>query len=121
MNEPFRWLRRSHAGRAHRAQVLLMASAVAAMGVITVTAALPMPARPSRAVTLAVRLKSDAMLPGGGSALGSGRYLAEIRRTQYGIPHILAHDYGGLGYGYGYAFAQDDACFMADRVLTLRG
>ncbi|NUP52260.1 MAG: hypothetical protein HOW97_33795 [Catenulispora sp.] len=45
----------------------------------------------------------------------------QIRRTEYGIPHILAQDYSGLGYGYGYAFAQDNACAMADRVLTLRG
>jgi acyl-homoserine-lactone acylase len=49
------------------------------------------------------------------------RYSAEIRRTAYGIPHILANDYGSLGYGYGYAFAQDNLCVMADRVLTLRG
>ncbi|NUP50122.1 MAG: hypothetical protein HOW97_22835 [Catenulispora sp.] len=45
----------------------------------------------------------------------------EIRRTEYGIPHIVAHNYSDLGYGYGYAFAQDNACEMADRVLTLRG
>ena len=45
MNEPFRRLRRSHAGPTGRAEVFLMASAVAAMGVITVTAALPV--RPS--------------------------------------------------------------------------
>jgi acyl-homoserine-lactone acylase len=49
------------------------------------------------------------------------RYKAEIRRTAYGIPHIRASDYGGLGYGYGYAFAQDNLCVMADRVVTLRG
>ena len=48
-------------------------------------------------------------------------YSAEIRRTEYGIPHILARDYAGLGYGYGYAFAQDNLCTMADRVVTLRG
>ena len=49
------------------------------------------------------------------------RYSAEIRRTEYGIPHIVANDYGSLGYGYGYAFAQDNLCVMADRVVTLRG
>ena len=47
--------------------------------------------------------------------------MAEIRRTAYGIPHILAGGYGSLGYGYGYAFAQDNLCVMADRVITLRG
>ena len=49
------------------------------------------------------------------------RYSAEIRRTEYGIPHIVARDYGSLGYGYGYAFAQDNLCVLADRVVTLRG
>jgi acyl-homoserine-lactone acylase len=49
------------------------------------------------------------------------RYKAEIRRTAYGIPHILASDYGSLGYGYGYAFAEDNLCVLADRVVTLRG
>ena len=56
-----------------------------------------------------------------GRAVNGGRYVAEIRRTAYGIPHILAGDYGSLGYGYGYAFAQDNLCVMADRVITLRG
>ena len=51
----------------------------------------------------------------------SATYFAEIRRTEYGIPHILARDYAGLGYGYGYAFAQDNLCTMANRVVTLRG
>ncbi|MBS2532628.1 penicillin acylase family protein [Catenulispora sp. NF23] len=44
-----------------------------------------------------------------------------IQRTEYGIPHISAGNYGDLGYGYGYAFAQDNFCELADRVLTLRG
>ncbi|WP_431925928.1 penicillin acylase family protein [Nonomuraea jabiensis] len=50
-----------------------------------------------------------------------GRYSAEIRRTEYGIPHISAKDYGGLGFGYGYAFAQDNLCVLASWVVTLRG
>jgi acyl-homoserine-lactone acylase len=49
------------------------------------------------------------------------RFVAEIRRTGYGIPHITADDFGSLGYGYGYAFAQDNVCVMAERVVTLRG
>ena len=28
-----------------------------------------------------------------------GRYSAVVRRTEYGIPHVLAADFGGLGYG----------------------
>src|SRR5262249_17828585 len=72
MNEPFRRLCRSRGGPSGRAQVLLGASAVAAMGVITVMAALPVPARPSQAATLAVWLKSGTVLPGGGPAQGGG-------------------------------------------------
>jgi len=59
----------------------------------------------------------------GGPAAGPARggYIAEIRRTAFGIPHILAWDFGSLGYGYGYAFAQDNLCTLASEVLTLRG
>ncbi len=56
-----------------------------------------------------------------GQTAGPNGYLAEIRRTEYGIPHILAGDFGSLGYGYGYAFAQDDFCTLAQRVLAIRG
>jgi acyl-homoserine-lactone acylase len=51
----------------------------------------------------------------------TGGYAAEIRRTEYGIPHISAKDHGGLGFGYGYAFAQDNLCVLASWVTTLRG
>ena len=37
-------------------------------------------------------------------------YRAEIRRTEYGIPHVQADDWGSLGYGYGYAYARDNVC-----------
>ncbi|WP_329403214.1 penicillin acylase family protein [Streptomyces melanogenes] len=56
-----------------------------------------------------------------GKRVGDHAYTSQIRRTEYGIPHVLAHDYGGLGYGYGYAFAQDNLCQLADQVMTLRG
>ena len=45
---------------------------------------------------------------------------ATIRRTEHGIPHILAGDYEGAGYGYGYAIAQDNICVLADTYLTVR-
>ena len=47
-------------------------------------------------------------------------YDATIRRTEHGIPHILAKDYGSLGYGYGYSLAQDDLCIIADAYVTVR-
>ncbi|MGJ3231646.1 MAG: penicillin acylase family protein [Oceanicaulis sp.] len=48
-------------------------------------------------------------------------YAAELLRTEYGVPHVIADDYGGLGYGLGYAAAQDNACMIFERDLTLRG
>ncbi|HEY0182794.1 MAG TPA: penicillin acylase family protein, partial [Rhodopila sp.] len=49
------------------------------------------------------------------------RYSAQIRWTQYGIPHIAADDLGGLGFGAGYAFAEQNACLLFDTALTVRG
>ncbi|WP_442108599.1 bifunctional acylase PvdQ [Pseudomonas sp. NUPR-001] len=44
---------------------------------------------------------------------------AEIRRTSFGVPHILAQDEQGLGYGIGYAYAQDNLCLLANEVVTV--
>ncbi|MFE7173923.1 penicillin acylase family protein [Streptomyces sp. NPDC057616] len=75
--------------------------------------------------TLALLPASAATGPDARTRAGDGNgqagYTAQIRRTAYGIPHILAKDFGGLGYGYGYAFAQDNVCELADQVATLRG
>ncbi|MFL6238901.1 MAG: penicillin acylase family protein [Actinomycetes bacterium] len=48
-------------------------------------------------------------------------YDVTITRTEYGVPHIQASDYGSLGYGYGYAFAQDNICTMAADYVTVLG
>ena len=42
-----------------------------------------------------------------------------IRRTSYGIPHILAGSFFGAGEGYGFAFAQDDICTIANDYVTV--
>lgn len=55
---------------------------------------------------------------------GSGStstYNALIRRTEGGVPHIKAHDFGSLGYGTGYAMAQDNVCIVADQMLRYSG
>ena len=44
-----------------------------------------------------------------------------VRRTGFGIPHVLAGTYRDLGYGAGYAYAQDNLCALADDVLTVSG
>lgn len=48
-------------------------------------------------------------------------YSVEIQRTQFGIPHITAKDYKGLGYGVGYAFAEDNVCSLAREIVVASG
>jgi acyl-homoserine-lactone acylase len=55
------------------------------------------------------------------SALLGPTYRATITRTEHGIPHIVAGDYGSLGFGAGYAAAQTSICTLADVLLTARG
>lgn len=46
---------------------------------------------------------------------------AEIRRTEYGIPHIKANDWASLGYGFGYAYAQDNFCVTMREIVFAVG
>jgi acyl-homoserine-lactone acylase len=48
-------------------------------------------------------------------------YRATITRTEHGIPHVVARDFGSLGFGSGYAAAGTSICTLADTVLTARG
>ena len=52
----------------------------------------------------------------GGCKLSDG-YKADIYRTEGGIPHIKANDFGSLGFGTGYAAAEDNLCFLAEDFL----
>ncbi|SAK91919.1 penicillin amidase [Caballeronia glebae] len=77
---------------------------------------------------LASALLSGCVAPAetsdGASRTDSGAqsaWRAEIRRTQDGIAHIRAADWGGLGFGFGYAQAQDNLCTLADGFVTYRG
>lgn len=49
------------------------------------------------------------------------RYAATIVRTQYGIPHITANSWQGIGYGVGYAYAADNLCLIAEEFATVAG
>src|SRR3954451_17542036 len=47
-------------------------------------------------------------------------YSATITRTDHGIPHITANNFGSLGFGAGYAAAQTSGCTLADVLLPAR-
>ena len=85
----------------------------AAVGCLSTVLLATVPPAPASALTVEATAASAAtMVPRG---------WAQIRRTAYGIPHILAGTYRDLGYGYGYAFAADNLCTLAGHVVTLRG
>lgn len=76
------------------------------------------------AVTAGLLPGAAAADPGvrGGEHRPSGRGLdAVIRYTEYGVPHILADDYAGLGFGTGWAQAADQVCVLADGFVTVNG
>jgi acyl-homoserine-lactone acylase len=77
--------------------------------------------RPSASVclTLAAALGASALaaLP----AQAAPKMRATITRTTYGIPHIKAKDFAGLGFGAAYAQAQDNICLLADAYLSASG
>lgn len=56
-----------------------------------------------------------------GEALAKPRYSATITRTTYGIPHIEARDWRGVGYGVAYAYAEDNLCLLAEEFATVAG
>ncbi len=45
----------------------------------------------------------------------------EIRRTAYGVPHIVAKDVRSAAYGVAYSYAQDNICVAANQFLTVAG
>lgn len=51
----------------------------------------------------------------------ASRYSAQVRRTEFGIPHIQAADWGSLGYGFGYAYAQDSFCVAMREIVFATG
>ncbi len=42
---------------------------------------------------------------------------ADIRWTDYGVPHIVADNLESMSYGVGYAFARDNICILADQII----
>jgi acyl-homoserine-lactone acylase len=55
-------------------------------------------------------------VPAGAEAKG---LFAVIQRASYGVPHITAVTYAGLGFGAGYVQAQDNICVIAQDIVTV--
>lgn len=58
---------------------------------------------------------------GGGGGSPAEVFSANIVRTSFGVPHVTADDFGGLGYGAGYAYAQDNFCVLMREVIVSNG
>ncbi|MEU7280117.1 penicillin acylase family protein [Streptomyces sp. NPDC045431] len=80
-------------------------------------------ARLPMAVAAAVAVMSTALATGtavtGTAAAQPAPDKPTIRYTEYGIPHIIASSWEGLGTGYGYAAAKDNICTLADTYLMV--
>ena len=57
----------------------------------------------------------------GTAALAQDDLDATIVRTTYGIPHVTADSWEGVGYGVAYAYAQDNLCLLAEEFVTIAG
>lgn len=51
---------------------------------------------------------------------GAVAYRADVYRTAGGAPHVVAEDWGSVGFGTGYSSGQDNVCAIARNNLTLR-
>ena len=68
--------------------------------------------------TSLVACSSDKSATGDSAADG---YKAQIRWTSYGIPHVKADNWAGLGYGFAYATATDAVCVIARDLVMVNG
>ncbi|MEU4690566.1 acylase [Actinoplanes sp. NPDC023714] len=65
---------------------------------------------------------AGAVVPSPASGTERDRgYAALIRRASYGVPHITASNFAGLGFGVGYVQAEDNICVIAEQVVTVNG
>jgi acyl-homoserine-lactone acylase len=100
---------------------------VRAVGVLVVLAATACSGDDATAPTTSTSTTSTTAAPATTAApttsttIVDDGYRASITRTEYGVAHIVADDWGSLGFGQGYAFAQDRACTLIDQVIKVRG
>lgn len=64
---------------------------------------------------------SPSPQPSPGPSSTPADFKTQIRWTSYGIPHVKADDWAGLGYGFAYATAVDAICVVANDVVIVNG
>ncbi|MEV4513211.1 penicillin acylase family protein [Dactylosporangium sp. NPDC049525] len=74
----------------------------------------------SAAVLLAPGVVGVAAGAAHGETVASGTYAAVIRRTSYGVPHVLATSVGNAAFGQAWAYAEDRFCDLADQIVKVR-
>jgi len=82
----------------------------------------PLRRGPSLVVALLLASSTVALL--GFKCHGGTQHLnvmAQVRTTSFGIPHIKASNFAGMGYGLGYVYARDNLCILAREIVTSRG
>ena len=94
----------------------LRSGATAVVLALAVVATLNAPVGAQNTATSGGSTTITAAAAGGGNPMR-----ATIRRTSFGIPHIVAEDWKSLGFGSGYAQAETAICVMADTLMTVRG
>lgn len=70
-------------------------------------------------LAIAAMLPACAMTPE--TEAPSAEFKTQIRWTSFGIPHVRADDWAGMGYGFAYATANDAVCVIANDVMTVNG
>lgn len=101
-----------------RDRVRFGGQSVAATLVLLLAAAAPAAAANASTAVSAGPAAADASTAPSGAAAGSGE--VSVVRTKFGVPHITADSFRGVGYGYGRAIAEDAICTLAETYVTVR-
>ena len=81
-----------------------------------------LPARPLAVLMLlALALVGVGPCPPSKPPVRKGRIHTNVWTTSFGIPHIHATSWAGMGYGLGYADARDNLCIRSPEIVTSRG
>ena len=107
--------------RTHRRRVPAVLASLAA-GLTLLPAATGAPGSSGASATAAAGAAAGRALTVEDRGSGRGpRYRATVTRTRHGIPHVVADDWGSLGFGSGFATAETSFCNLADTAVTGRG